>query len=136
LGSRSPPNDIRVIIEEQDWTDQTVSIFLGKQEDGDPMWHLPRIDYVHILTENRHHIIAAELLQNFIEANNLYITNKVKSKSGNIIVKIPISWIVYGMQPDIQTFNRPAPGDEDQTIRGFLPLCIECGSESSAEHIH
>jgi len=130
-----PPNDLGVIVEEENWTDKTVSIFLGKQEDGDPIWRLPRVDYVHIITENRHHIISAELLQNFIETNDLHITNKVKSKSGSIVVRIPVSWVVYGL-PDVQTFTRPAPGDEDQTIRGFEPLCAGCGSESSVDHTH
>ena len=130
-----PPDDLRVIVEEEDYSgEKTVSIFLGRYEDGDPTWRLPRVDYVHFLTENRHHIIPANLLQDFIETNNLHVTHKFKTRGDNIVVKIPISWIVYGLQPDIQTFTRPAPGDEDQTIKGFLPLCLECGSESSVDH--
>jgi hypothetical protein len=133
----TPPDDLKIIVEEEDYSgEKTVTIFLGKQEDGDPNWRLPRIDYVHLITESRHHIISAELLQSFIEMNDLHITNKVKARGANIVVRIPISWIVYGLQPDIQTFTRPVAADEDQTIKGFRPLCSECGSESSVEHTH
>lgn len=132
-----PPDDTKIIVEEVDYSgEKTVSIYLGKQEDGDPAWRLPKIDYVHLATEDRHHIIAADLLQSFIEINDLHITNKVKARGASIVVRIPISWIVYGLQPDIQTFTRPGPADEIQTIQGLKPLCFECGSESSVDHAH
>lgn len=133
-----PPDNTSILVEEEDYLpEKTISIFLGKQEeDGDPSWRLRKVDYIHIISENRRHIVSADLLQDFIETNNLHVTNRIKTRGASIVVRIPISWIVYGLQPDIQTFTRPGLADEIQTIQGFKPLCFECGSESSVDHAH